>query len=135
MEIRAHHLLCIPRFRGKGYNKKIKRGIFNIQKRIKENPNMKIKVIKSCDAVCNACPFMLNKKCVKKPEINHIEIQDNRVIKKLNLKENQIFKARDIFNLSAKIKNKELKQICKGCGYLRFCLKHGLNKSLLNKLK
>lgn len=137
IKIRAHHLLCIPRFKGGGYNKNIRERIFEIQKRIKENPNIKIKVVKECDNICDACPFKKDNICKKTPKLNYwILVQDNKVLKKLNIKNNQTFKAKNIFKLSiVKIKNKELKNICKRCNFLDFCLKYGLNKSFVSKIK
>lgn len=136
INIRAHHLTCIPRFKGGSYNKKIRRGLFEIQKKIKESPDLKIKVIKSCDEICKACPFNKNSKCEKRPGINRwIKVQDNKVLKELGAKENSVWKAREILNLSVeKIKNMKLKQICRGCEFLPACIKDGLNKSFINKL-
>ena len=131
IRIRAHHLLCIPRFKGGGYNKEIRGKIFNIQKEIKNNK--KIKVISECDEICKSCPFKNNNKCEKEQGINkNIKIQDKKVLRSLKIKNNSIINAQDIINLSiGSIDNKELVNICKGCDFLQSCLKQGLNKSLV----
>lgn len=133
MKIRAHHLLCIPRFKGGGYNKNIRDKIRDIQKKIKENPDLKIVITTSCDDICNSCTFNINNKCMKKQNSNYwIKVQDSKVMKRLGIKNNQEFLAKDIFTMSInKITNKELKQICKGCEFLRCCLKYSLNKSFI----
>ena len=92
--------------------------------------------IKNCDIVCFSCPFYKNNKCMKRPNINNlIKNQDSKVIKKLNIKKKDMA-AREIFSLSiSMIKNKELKEICRGCNYLNSCLKYGLNKSFIKSIK
>lgn len=137
MNIRGHHLLCIPRFKGGGYDRKFGKNLFKIQKRIRKNPNIKIKIIKSCDEVCRLCPYNSRNKCSKKPNLEYlIRAQDKKVIRKLGIRENKRWKARSIFGLSIeKIKNKELKKICGDCEFLKFCLKYGLNQSFVNDLK
>jgi len=136
MNIRGHHLVCIPRFRGRSYDKKFKENFFNIQKRIRKNPNIKIRITRSCDEICQICPFKKGNKCTKKKSSNYwVKVQDNKVIKKLGVKENESWQAKDIFNLSVKkIKNKELKEICGECEFLKFCLEYGLNKSFTESL-
>jgi len=41
----------------------------------------------------------------------------------IKIKPNSIHNARELFEKINKIKNKELKNICKGCEYLIYCLK------------
>ena len=137
MNIRAHHLVCIPRFKGGGYSKKFRENLFSIQKRIRKNPDIEIKITRSCDEICHTCPFKKGNKCLKKKSSNYwIRVQDNKIIKKLNIKENKKWRARDVFNQSIKkIKNKELKKICGECEFLKFCLKYNLNKSFIDDLK
>ncbi|MBI5148767.1 DUF1284 domain-containing protein [Candidatus Pacearchaeota archaeon] len=115
----------------------MRKRLFSIQKRIKKNPGLKIKVIMSCDEVCNICPHRKTNECSKEPKINYkIIAQDYRVLNKLNIKENEALKAKDILNLSiSKIKGRDLDWICGKCEFLNPCLKYGLNKSFINALK
>ncbi len=130
-KIRAHHLLCIPRFYGGGYNKKFGENMKKICSYIRKHPNTKIKVLKKCDDLCAKCPHKKNNICKKTSKINYwILSQDNKVLKKLKLKENSIHKAKDVFNLSMKnVGNKDVKNICQGCPFLNNCLKVGINNS------
>ena len=131
IKLRAHHLVCLSRANCSGgwYNIKLKRRVLKILHKIKGNPNLKIKLIKKCDDICIKCPYQNKRICEKRPKINYwIVVMDNKFLKKFKLKENSIHKAKDIFNLVLKrINNKDLKQICKGCKFLRYCLKLGLN--------
>lgn len=111
--------------------------MFDIQKRVEENPLLGIQIVRGTDEVCCACPFLKENKCSKKPGINYwVRVQDNKVLKALEIKANSSFTAKDIFNLSIeKINNKELKRICEGCEFSQYCLKNGLNKSFTKKIK
>jgi len=137
IKLRAHHLLCLSRFKGGGYNKKIREKIRKIQNKIKKNPNVIIHICRSIDDICISCPFINQKRCEKKEDINKdIKLQDQNVLKFLKIKNNQKIKAKDIILLlNKKIKNEELKRICKGCEFLPFCIKYGMNKSLMKKTK
>jgi hypothetical protein len=130
-EIRAHHLLCIPRFYGGGYDKRFGENLKRICFEIRKNPDMKVKIIKRCDDICDKCPYKKDDICKKTPNLNYwILKQDGKVIKKLKLKENSIHKAKDIFNLSMnKVGNKGIKKICQKCVFLENCLKVGINNS------
>lgn len=136
IKIRAHHLLCIPRFYGGGYNKVFGENLKRICFKIRKNPNIKIKVIKECDDICAKCPYKKDNICKKTPKLNKwIIIKDKKVLKKLKIKENSIHKAKDIFNLSMeKVNNKNIKNICKGCAFLKNCIKVGINKSFKKDL-
>ncbi|MBU1988422.1 MAG: DUF1284 domain-containing protein, partial [Nanoarchaeota archaeon] len=57
IKIRAHHLLCIPRFYSGGYNKTFSDNMKNIVMQIRKNPDVKIKVISGkSDVLCDKCP-------------------------------------------------------------------------------
>ena len=140
INLKPHHLVCIPRYFSKGgYNKKYSQNFNKICKLIRKNPNIKIKIIKKCDDICKQCPYKKDNICKKIQDINYlINIQDNRVLKTLRIKNNSIHKAKDIFNLSInKINNKNLKKHCKikyGCEFLKPCLKYNFNKSFIKDI-
>lgn len=137
LKIRAHHLLCIPRFKGGGHSKEAGRNFRSICKQIKNNPEKQIKIIRECDDICLKCPHFNGKICVKRKGINKdILVHDDRVLKKLNIEKNKNYAAKQIFNLSVKeIDSEQLKYICKGCEFLKCCIKKGINKSFVKNIK
>ena len=140
IKLRAHHLLCISRFNNVGwYNQEYEKNFKRIFKKIKENPNQSIKIKRNCGDICEKCPYIKNKICNKpsKYKISHwVKVMDNKTLRAIRIKPNTNHKASELLKLIInKIKNKELKNICKGCEYLPRCLKYGLNKSLIKKLK
>ena len=53
MDIRYHHLLCLPRFEGKGYSADFCKNMANVKKRYN---NEKITLVEHCDEICSHCP-------------------------------------------------------------------------------
>jgi len=137
IKIRAHHLLCIPRFYHSGYNKKFADNMKKICMQIRKKPNTKIKIIiGESDDLCKKCPYLYNKGCVQSLKISKWVItQDKKVLKYLKLKENSIHKAKEIFNLSIqKVNPKTIRKVCKNCIFLDNCIKVGINKSFQKDL-
>jgi len=136
IKIRAHHLLCIPRFYSKGYSEEFGENMKKICFEIRENPNIKIKIVKECDDLCDKCPYKKDDICKKTPKLNKwVLLQDDRAFKKLKIKENSIHNAKDVFNLSMeKVNSKGVKDVCKGCVFLKNCIKVGINNSFKKDL-
>lgn len=137
IEVRTHHLLCIPRFYSGGYNKKFADNMKNVCWTIRENPNTKIKLlVAKPDALCKKCPHWGGDKCIQSPEITKMVVaKDKEVIKYLKLKPNSIHKAKDLFNLSMeKVNDKNMRKVCKGCIFLEDCAHVGINKTFKKKL-
>ncbi len=141
IELRAHHLLCIPRFYSGGYDKIFADNMKKVCLQIRKNPNTKIKVILGKpDHLCKKCPHLSKNKCVQSEKIGKwVGTQDKKVAKYLNIEENSIYNAKDIFNSSInKLNNNNIKNICKDCIFLENCIEVGINNSFkkdLNKEK
>ena len=136
IKLRPHHLLCIPRFYGGGYNKEFGKNLKRICFFIIKNPNITIKVSKECDDICKKCPHKRDNICKKTPKLNYwILRQDTKVLNKLKLEDNSTHKAKNIFNLSIdNINSKDVKDICGGCVFLNNCIKVGINNSFKKDL-
>jgi len=139
-KIRPHHLLCLSRkyaTKGGWYNNKLTKHACKTRSEIIENPGLKIKIIKRCDDICKKCPNRRGKICKKREKINYwIIVMDNKVLRKLKIKENSINRSNKLFRLTINnINNKDLKNICRGCESLKYCLKYGVDKSFQKELK
>jgi len=141
IKLRAHHLLCLSRFNNKGkwYSKKYKNNFKKIFLKINKNPSQQIIIINKCDDVCKECPHKKTNLCNKpsKYKISHwVRVMDNKTLRLIKLKPNTKHSAKEVLNLIIKkVTNRDLKNICKGCEYLTDCLKLGINKNLIQKVK
>ena len=137
IKIRAHHLLCIPRFYHGGYDEKFDKNMKNVVQDIRKNPNQEIKiVIGKNDNLCDSCPYWFENGCVQSKQIGRwVVSQDKKIAQYLKLKSNSIHNARDIFNLSMNnINSNNLDDICSGCVFLKNCIKVGINNSFKKDL-
>ncbi|MCX6741744.1 MAG: DUF1284 domain-containing protein [Candidatus Pacearchaeota archaeon] len=136
IKLRPHHLICLSRSyskRGGWYNQKLFRYANKICLIFENKPELKIRIVKKCDDLCKKCPNIKKGICEKRLKINYwIIVMDNKVLKKLKIKENSTYKIKYLFKrVLQNISNKDLKDICYGCESLPYCLKEGLNKKIV----
>ena len=137
IEIRAHHLLCIPRFYSGGYDEEFANNMKEICLYIRKHPAVKIKVIVAdLDELCKKCPHKYQDRCFQSEKIGKwVVSQDKKVANFLNIKPNSIHEAKEIFNLSLeKVNENTIKSICEGCIFLSNCVKVGINNSFKKDL-
>ena len=137
IEIRAHHLACIPRFYHGGYDETFATNMKKVCHDIRKNPDCKIKVIiAKLDVLCKECPHKYNNTCVQSKKIGvWVNTQDKKVAKYLGLQANSIHIARDIFNLSLeKVNEKTIRSVCEECIFLKNCIKVGINNAFRKEL-
>lgn len=137
IKIRAHHLLCIPRFYHGGYDATFAKNMKSLVQNIRKNPTQRVKiVIGKNDDLCDSCPYWYENRCVQSKQIGKWVVQqDNKVAKYLSINPNSIHKAKDVFNLSMdKVNPKTIKSVCKNCIFLKNCIKIGINNSFRKEL-
>ena len=137
IEIRAHHLLCIPRFYRGGYDEKFAHNMKQICLYIRKHPRVKIKVlVGELDDLCKKCSYKFEGRCVQSEKIGKWVIsQDKKVANFLNVKPDSIHKAKGIFNSSLeKVNENTIKSVCEGCIFLSNCMKVGVNNSFRKDL-
>ena len=132
MRLRAHHLLCIPGFRGLGYDEKFVKGMRRVVQEIKENPDLEIELVKGCDAICSVCPFNMKGLCENEVvgSEERVRERDRQVAVRLDIKAGDVLIIKEVLNLlKEKIKPGDLPVICKGCPWLKmgYC-EEGLKK-------
>ena len=96
--LRAHHILCIQGFRGKGYSEDFVSNMKEIIKHIESNKDMQIKIMNSPDYICLSCPNNRGQDKIRRFEIGktyedkglcqnekYIENLDNMVLEALKI--------------------------------------------------
>lgn len=64
MELRPHHLLCLQKFTGHGYDERFTESVSGAVSRLKGKPSTQVTVVKGCDALCGACPNNVGNVCL-----------------------------------------------------------------------
>lgn len=63
MHLRPHHLLCIQKFTGHGYDADFTAHMKSIVSELSEHPTTQITVTQGCDDLCKMCPNNQNGVC------------------------------------------------------------------------
>ena len=98
IKIRYHHLMCIPRYRGKGYSEAFCKNLEKIKNSLKNNNYV---LVDYCDDVCTCCPNNVEGKCKDEEKVSRY---DKLVKEKIYQREKP-----------------QPKDICKDCCWLYIC--------------
>ena len=104
---------------------------------IRRHPSAEIKVVVAePDVLCMKCPHRDGLDCVQSKKIGRWVVeQDKKVLSYLGLQKDSVHQAKDLFNLSVrKVNGDIIKDICKGCIFLKNCVKVGVNRSFVKDL-
>ncbi len=63
MNLRPHHLLCIQKFTGHGYNESFTAHMTSIVSELTDEPMTQIALTRGCDDLCKMCPNNINNVC------------------------------------------------------------------------
>ncbi len=125
IRIRAHHLLCIQGFQGKGYSAQF---VENMRQKIdflNNNPSSKkIQVIDEGDDICASCPHLEENICSESSSAeNRIKSMDIMTMNVLGLECGQEYLFEDILGrIREKISLSNLNKICGPCSWKNACL-------------
>lgn len=56
MRLRPHHLLCIQKFTGHGYDEAFTAHMTKLTAALKQEPETPVTLVRGCDALCARCP-------------------------------------------------------------------------------
>jgi hypothetical protein len=121
IRLRAHTLLCLQGFRGKGYSSEFVENMAVIHRTLADRPESMVEVLDSSDEICGACPHHLPSGCTANGERSEEDIksQDLVVLKKLGLEVGNRVRWRDILDrISRSVRGEDLPAICGTCRWL-----------------
>ena len=70
IKIRYHHLMCIPRYEGKGYSDVFCRNLEKIKNSLKNNNYV---LVDDCDDICICCPKNIDGKCTDEDKVRRYD--------------------------------------------------------------
>ena len=118
--IRAHALLCLQGFRGKGYSPGFVKRMAEVATQVRQHPEQLVQVIASSDTFCKVCPHE-DDGCTLGGEGHetHIRAQDADILERLDIEAGTILPYQSIVRrLSVRIQGFELGGICTTCPWL-----------------
>lgn len=120
MKLRPHHLLCIQKFTGHGYNADFTAHMKSIISELTDNPKTEITVTQGCDELCKMCPNNINGLC---NSLEKVALMDSDVLDICNLTygENVLWtkaseKARELI-----LETENFNNICASCQWFELC--------------
>ncbi len=126
LNIRAHHLLCVQGFQGRGYSQGFVKNMDKIVNFLKNNPQTLLKVISSTDDICYCCPHNIENTCKQSPSAeDKVKKMDLETLNYLGLEEHDITTYEHIIELlSNRLDSSDLKEICGFCLWIECCNLH-----------
>lgn len=120
MNLRPHHILCIQKFTGHGYNAAFTAHMSSIVSQLTDRHMTQITVTQGCDDLCNACPNNISGKCAS---LEKVSMMDSAVLEICNLTYGVIapwdelaHKARERIFAAGKFH-----RVCSCCQWLELC--------------
>jgi hypothetical protein len=113
--------LCLQGFRGEGYSADFVANMAVVHQALTTDPDRRIEVIASPDAVCGTCPHKQLSDCTLNGERSEEEMveQDREVIRRLGLTAGDRLRWGDLLELIRNsVSGKDLPSICSSCRWL-----------------
>ncbi len=73
LNLRPHHLLCIPHFTGHGYDAAFTAHMTAVTERLRAQPQTPVTLTVSCDDLCAACPHNQNGICDSQEKVTALD--------------------------------------------------------------
>ncbi len=118
MKVRAHHLICLLAFKGKGYSKSFVEQFSKMRKFYIDNKDATIGVITSPDDACKECPYLEKGGCAfpaDGPESRVVEF-DKEALALLGIEEGR-YRVPEIHKRLKEIDLGRVESFCKKCSW------------------
>jgi len=121
IRVRAHTLLCLQGFRGKGYSEGFVENMAAIHQQLADDPSQWVEIIVAPDAICSACPHLVPSGCsLHGTGSEHaMQAQDRDVLARLDVHEGDHMTWAEILNrIRTSLTGASLTNICGQCRWL-----------------
>ena len=121
MNLRPHHILCIQKFTGHGYNADFTEHMTSVVSELANNPNAQITITKGCDTLCEACPNNMRGVCAS---LEKVSLMDSGVLSICDLAYGESVPWTELALKAQKriFETNEFNNICTGCQWFELCI-------------
>jgi hypothetical protein len=119
--LRAHNLLCLLGFRGRGYDAAFVARMTEVHRAVSDDPATPLRVLAEPDTLCRACPNLGARGCtLGGPEHEaHMRAQDEEVIRRLGLAAGETYAWSEVLDrVRGSVRGSDLPAICTTCPWL-----------------
>ena len=119
-ELRPHHLLCVQKFSGHGYDETFTAHMYHLAWRLKGIPRTPIKLVEGGDQLCAVCPNRDGAVCRSHEKAKSI---DEGVLKACGLSYGSTGSWKELSQKAAAavFATEEFEKICGGCQWFELC--------------
>ena len=130
LKLRPHHLLCLQKYVGKGYDRTFTLKMNAVAQTLKSNPNTQIELVVGMDDLCCSCPNNMGDRCSSQDKVCNM---DEKAIKACDLGYGSVYAWRDVAERakSTVLQTDKFYAICGDCEWLELCKK--VDKGILDE--
>ena len=120
MKLRPHHLMCLQKYTGKGYDEAFTAHMNGLLGRLAAHPEEEVQLTEGADDLCAACPHNAGGRCDSQEKVTRM---DRGVLAALDLSYGQ----RDSWDALARraaervLSTEEFERICADCQWIELC--------------
>lgn len=119
IELSAHHALCVHGFRGMGYSDGFVAALTGIVGRLRDDPDVTVRVRVGSDAVCRACPSLSAGGCMRYGQ--SVVRQDARVAEALGVESGDEMPWAALQDrVRERVEPGDLADLCGSCPWLQY---------------
>ena len=120
MELRPHHILCIQKFTGHGYDAEFTRHMTAVTGALAEDRETDITLARGCDELCRMCPNNADGVCTS---LEKVERMDTGVLDACGLSYGENARWTELAEKARKLvfETKEFNNICSCCQWFELC--------------
>ena len=120
MKLRAHHLLCIQKFTGHGYDAKFTAHMTAVCDALRQLPESPVLLIDRCDTLCTACPHRVGDLCDSAEKVSAL---DAAVCRVCGLQTDTVYSWAQLREISrtAVLQTEQFHAICGCCQWYALC--------------
>jgi len=127
LRLRAHHLLCLPGFRGLGYSREHAAAMWRAKNRLFGGaPDLAVVLQTHPDEICLACPWLKGGACRwgGRPREAEVALRDCRVLSRLELRCGTAYSPGEIKTRLDGLRREDILALCGNCHWLHagYCL-------------
>ena len=122
MNLRPHHILCIQKFTGHGYNEEFTLHMTALTAKLRGNPETSAVMTQGCDDLCRVCPNNRGGSCVS---LEKVDRMDRRVLEACGLHYGETASWKQLAEKGREeiFETDQFEQVCGSCQWNELCRK------------